>query len=317
MRLLQPLDRLAWLKELTMLPVLILLVVGLGIVEPSILLPTNVVNVFSQSAVVAIAAIGATIVILTGGIDLSVGSTISASGVATAAVMSATGNVALGMLAGVALGATVGFITGSLITRLALVPFIVTLAGLFVVAGATVLLSSGTTISNLPTGFTGLSVTAIAGIPVLVLVAIALYVVAQLVLSMTVWGRQIMLLGASRRTSLVTGIPVARTEGSVYVVAGVFSGFAGVAMTANLFGANASMASGLLLNVVGAVVLGGTSLFGGRGSVARTGIGVLLLGFLANGMNLIGLASYDQVAVTGFVILAAATLDAWLHRSPG
>ena len=190
-----------------MLPVLILLVVGLGIVEPSILQPTNVVNVFSQSAVVAIAAIGATIVILTGGIDLSVGSTISASGVAAAAVMSATGNVALGMLAGVALGATVGFITGSLITRLDLVPFIVTLAGLFVVAGATVLLSGGSTISHLPTRFTGLSVTNVFGIPVLVLVAIALYVVAQLVLSLTTWGRQIMLFGASRRTSRVTGIP--------------------------------------------------------------------------------------------------------------
>ena len=172
--------------------------------------------------------------------------------------MSATGNVALGMLAGVALGATVGFITGSLITRLDLVPFIVTLAGLFVVAGATVLLSGGSTISHLPTRFTGLSVTNVFGIPVLVLVAIALYVVAQLVLSLTTWGRQIMLFGASRRTSRVTGIPVVRTEGSVYVVAGVFSGFAGVAMTANLFGANASMASGLLLNVIGGVVLGVT-----------------------------------------------------------
>jgi ribose transport system permease protein len=303
-----------WLRELTMVPVLVLLVLVLAIFQPGILAPQNLVNVLSQSSVVAIAAIGATFVILTGGIDLSVGSTIGAAGVASSAVMSTTGQVALGVAAGVGVGVVVGVLQGLLVARLGLVSFVVTLAGLFVVAGLTVLLSNGATISGLPREFTGISISTIAGVPILVGLAIVLYVVAQLVLSATAWGRRVILLGASRKTSRVSGSPVGWIEASVYGVAGAFSAIAGVCMSANLFAANATMGSSLLLNIVGAVVLGGTSLFGGRGSVARTGVGVLVLGFLSNGMNLIGLASYDQVAVTGLVILLAACVDAFLHR---
>lgn len=305
---------LGWLRELTMVPVLVLLVLVLGIFQPGILTPQNLVNVLGQSAVVAIAAIGATFVILTGGIDLSVGSTIGATGVATAAVMSGTGQVVLGIVAGLAVGIVVGLLQGLLVARLGLVSFVVTLAGLFVVAGITVLLSNGSTISGLPKEFTGISISTIAGVPVLVGLAILLYVVTQLALSATAWGRRVILLGASRETSRVSGSPIGWVEASVYAVAGGFSAIAGICISANLFAANATMGSSLLLNIVGAVVLGGTSLFGGRGSIVRTGIGVLVLGFLSNGMNLIGLASYDQIAVTGLVILFAACVDALLHR---
>jgi ribose transport system permease protein len=298
-----------------MLPVLVLLVIALAIFEPTLLSTGNLLNVLSQSAVVGIAAIGATFVILTGGIDLSVGSTIGASGVAAAAVMHATGNILLGIVAGLLVGSGVGLLMGVLINRLNLVPFVVTLAGLFIVAGATTLLSNGATISRLPAAFTGISVQTFVGLPIPVFIAVILYIAAQLVLSTTVWGRRLVLLGASRKTSVISGSSVARVEISVYLVAGLFASIAGIVLTANLFAANASMGTNMLLNIIGAVVIGGTSLFGGRGSVARTAIGVLLLGFLANGMNLIGLASYDQVAITGAVILAAASLDALLHRT--
>lgn len=306
--------RLGWLREFTMLPVLVLLVLLLAVFEPAILEPQNLLNVLGQSAVVAIAAIGATFVILTGGIDLSVGSTISASAVASAVVMSTTGQAFLGVVAGLAVGVVVGVLQGVLIARLRLVPFVVTLAGLFVVAGVTVLLSDGATISGLPKEFTGLAFANLGGIPVFVVIAISLYIIAQLALTTTAWGRRVMLFGASREASRISGSPIGWIEASVYAVAGGFSAIAGICLSANLFAANATMGSSLLLNIVGAVVLGGTSLFGGRGSIARTGIGVLVLGFLSNGMNLIGLASYDQVAVTGLVILAAACLDAALHR---
>jgi len=305
---------LTWARELTMLPVLVVLVIALAVFEPTLLSPGNLLNVLSQSAVVAIAAIGATFVILTGGIDLSVGSTIGASGVTAAAVMQATDSIALGVIAGLAVGCVVGLLMGILINRLNLVPFVVTLAGLFIIAGATTLLSNGATISHLPTAFTGITVTTFLGIPIPVFIAVILYIVAQLVLSTTVWGRRLVLLGASRKTSTISGSAVGRVEISAYMVAGLFASIAGIVLTAGLFAANASMGTNMLLNVIGAVVIGGTSLFGGRGSVARAAIGVLLLGFLANGMNLIGLASYDQVAVTGLVILAAASLDAALHR---
>ena len=305
---------LKWLTELTMLPVLLLLILAFAVFAPNILNPLNISNVLSQSAVVAIAAIGATFVILTGGIDLSVGSAISASGVAAAAVMTSTNNIALGILAGLLVGVLAGLVIGLLITRLSLVPFVVTLAGLFAIAGTTLLLSNGATIAPIPSSVTGFGITLIAGVPAPVILAVVLFVVMQFLLTNTAWGRRVILVGANREAARISGINVRRIETSVYVVAGLFSAIAGVLMTINLYGANASMGSSQLLNVVGAVVLGGTSLFGGRGSVVRTAIGVLVLGFLANGMNLLGLASYDQQAVTGAVILAAACVDAILHR---
>jgi ribose transport system permease protein len=305
---------LKWLTDLTMLPVLLMLVLVFAAFVPDILEPRNISNVLSQSAVVAIAAIGATFVILTGGIDLSVGSTISASGVTAAAVMKSTGNVPLGIFAGLCVGAFTGLVIGLLITRLSLVPFIVTLAGLFAIAGTTLLLSNGATIAPLPTSVTGFGIMRIAGVPAPVILAGILFVMMQFLLTCTTWGRRVILVGANRETARISGVHVRRVEASVYVIAGLFSAIAGVLMTINLYGANASMGSSQLLSVVGGVVLGGTSLFGGRGSVVRTAIGVLILSFLANGMNLLGLASYDQQAVTGGAILVAASIDVIRHR---
>ncbi len=228
--------------------------------------------------------------------------------------MTSTQNVVLGIVAGMAVGVLTGLVIGLLVTRLNLVPFVVTLAGLFAIAGTTLLLSNGATIAPIPSSITGFGVTLLAGIPAPVVLAVALFVIMQFLLTNTAWGRRVILVGANRDVARISGINVRGIETSVYVVAGLFSAIAGVLMTINLYGANASMGSSLLLNVIGGVVLGGTSLFGGRGSVVRTAIGVLVLGFLANGMNLVGLASFDQQAVTGAVILVAACVDAILHR---
>jgi ribose transport system permease protein len=306
--------RLPWLGDLVMLPVLIVMVCGFAIFNPGILSPLNLTNVLSQTTVIAIAAIGATFVILTAGIDLSTGSTISAAGVASAAVIHATGSIPLGILAGVATGVLAGFLLGLFVAYLKLVPFVVTLAGLFAISGVTLLLTTGATVSGLPDALAIFSITTFGGIPAAALIAIVLFAAAQFALTRTVWGRHVILVGANREVARVSGIHVTRVTVSVYIVGGLFSAIAGVILTANLSGANASMGSPLLLNVIGAVVLGGTSLFGGRGSILRTAIGALLLGFLADGMTLIGLQSYDQEAVTGVVILLAASLDALLHR---
>ena len=306
--------RASWIGDLAMLPVLIVMVLGFAIFNPGILSPLNLTNVLSQTTVIAIAAIGATFVILTAGIDLSTGSMISAAGVASATVMHATGSIPLGIVAGVAVGLATGYLLGVLVAYLKLVPFVVTLAGLFAISGVALLLTSGATVSALPDGLTTFSIATLAGIPAAAIVAIVLFAAAQFALTRTVWGRHVILVGASPEVARVSGIHVKRITVSVYMVAGLFSAVAGIILTANLFGANASMGSPLLLNVIGAVVLGGTSLFGGRGSVLRTAIGALLLGFLADGMTLLGLQSYDQETVTGLVILVAASIDALLHR---
>ncbi|MFC1442251.1 ABC transporter permease [Streptacidiphilus sp. N1-10] len=304
-----PARRPGWLADLSMLPVLVVLVALLSVLTDGMLTFSNITNVFSQSAVVAIAAIGATFVILTGGIDLSTGSVIGASGVTAAWVITGTGSVPAGIAAGLLAGTAIGVVVGIVVAKLPVVPFAVTLAALYVVSGATTLLSHGRTIAPVPTGFVQFSIDGPGGIPYSVWLAVVLYAVAQTVLTCTAWGRRVLHVGADVEVARISGVPVTRTRASVYAVAGLFSSIAGIVLTSGLAGAGASMGSPLLLNVVGAVVLGGTSLFGGRGSLLRTAVGVLFLGFLANGMSLLGLASYDQQIVTGAVIFLAASAD--------
>jgi ribose/xylose/arabinose/galactoside ABC-type transport system permease subunit len=300
-----------------MLPALIALIVVLTIMTDGVLSSENLINVLSQSAVVAIAAIGATFVILTGGIDLSVGSVIGASGVAGAWVLTSSGSLVVGIAAGLFTGTAIGLVVGVVVARLRVVPFAVTLAALYVVTGCATLLSHGRTIAPVPVGFIRFSIDGPGGVPYSVWLAAALYVLAQIALTRTAWGRRVVHVGANVEVARISGVNVVRTRTSVYAVAGLFSAIAGAVLTSGLAGAGASMGSPLLLNIVGAVVLGGTSLSGGRGSLLRTGIGVLFLGFLSNGMSLLGLQSYDQQIVTGSVIFLAAAADGlprWLRR---
>ncbi|HEY2672090.1 MAG TPA: ABC transporter permease [Rugosimonospora sp.] len=306
-----------WLGDLAMLPALIALIVVLTIMTDGVLSSENLINVLSQSAVVAIAAIGATFVILTGGIDLSVGSVIGASGVAGAWVLTSSGSLVVGIAAGLFTGTAIGLVVGVVVARLRVVPFAVTLAALYVVTGCATLLSHGRTIAPVPVGFIRFSIDGPGGVPYSVWLAAALYVLAQIALTRTAWGRRVVHVGANVEVARISGVNVVRTRTSVYAVAGLFSAIAGAVLTSGLAGAGASMGSPLLLNIVGAVVLGGTSLSGGRGSLLRTGIGVLFLGFLSNGMSLLGLQSYDQQIVTGSVIFLAAAADGlprWLRR---
>ena len=306
-----------WLADLAMLPALVVLVLVLSAMTDGLLSWSNVTNVLSQSAVFAIAAIGATFVILTGGIDLSTGSVIGASGVAGAWIITGSGSLLVGVAAGLFTGTAIGLVVGVVVARLKVVPFAVTLAALYVVTGGTTLLSHGKTIAPVPVGFIRFSIEGPGGVPSAVWLAVVLYVVAQVVLTRTAWGRRVVHVGANVEVARISGVNVARTTTSVYAVAGLFSAIAGMVLTSGLAGAGASMGSPLLLNIVGAVVLGGTSLSGGRGSLLRTGIGVLFLGFLSNGMSLLGLQSFDQQMVTGsFIFLAAAAdgLPRWLRR---
>jgi ribose transport system permease protein len=308
---------LGWFTDLAMLPALIVLIIVLSIMTDGLLTSSNLINVLSQSAVVAIAAIGATFVILTGGIDLSTGSVIGASGVAGAWIITSSGNLAAGIAAGLFTGTVIGLVVGVIVARVNVVPFAVTLAALYVVSGCTTLLSHGRTIAPVPTGFIRFSIDGPGGIPYAVWLAVLLYVIAQIVLTRTAWGRRVVHVGANVEVARISGVNVVRTTTSVYAVAGLFSAIAGMVLTSGLAGAGASMGSPLLLNIVGAVVLGGTRLSGGRGSLLRTGIGVLFLGFLSNGMSLLGLQSFDQQIVTGSFIFLAASADGllrWLGR---
>jgi len=302
------------LGDVGLVPLLVAMVIVFSLTTTDFLTKENLLNILQQNAVLGIAAIGATFVILTSGIDLSVGSTIGASAVAASTVMIHANSIALGVVAGIAAGVATGSVLGILVAVFDLTPFVVTLAGLFFVSGLTVDLTNGATIGPLPFWLDNLVFRKVLGVPVAALIAIALFVAAQLALTRTTWGRRVILVGANRNAARISGVNTRFVLWSVYAVAGLFSGIAGVVIATTLSAANADSGAPFLFLVIGAVVIGGTSLFGGHGSIVRTGLGVLFLSVLINGLNLLGYQVYDQQAIEGAVILAAAGIDVFVHR---
>jgi ribose transport system permease protein len=302
------------LRDLALIPALVAMGAVFSLTTSDFLTQQNLLNILQQNAVLGIAAIGATFVILSAGIDLSVGSTIGAAGVAASAVMLHAHNIALGVAAGIGAGFLTGSTLGLLIALFDLTPFVVTLAGMFFASGLTVYLTKGSTLGPLPFWLDNLVFRKALGIPVAAIITVALFVLAQIALTRTTWGRRVQLLGANPRAARISGVDVRFVTWSVYAVAGVFSGIAGVELVASLSAANADTGAPFLLPVIGAVIIGGTSLFGGQGSIARTGLGVLFLAVLINGLSLLGFQVYDQQAVEGAVILLAVALDILLHR---
>jgi ribose transport system permease protein len=302
------------LRELALIPALIAMGTVFALTTNDFLTRQNLLNILQQNAVLGIAAIGATFVIISAGIDLSVGSTIGAAGIAASAVMLHAHSIALGIAAGIGAGVVTGGTLGLLIALFELTPFIVTLAGMFFASGLTVYLTKGGTIGPLPFWLDNLVFRKVLGVPVAAIITVALFVLAQTTLTRTTWGRRVQLLGANADAARISGVDVRFVTWSVYAVAGLFSGIAGVELAASLSAANADTGAPFLLPVIGAVIIGGTSLFGGQGSIARTGIGVLFLAVLINGLSLLGFQVYDQQAVEGAVILLAVALDILLHR---
>ena len=302
------------LRDLALIPALVGMGAVFSLTTSDFLTKQNLLNILQQNAVLGIAAIGATFVILSAGIDLSVGSTIGAAGIAASAVMLHVHDIALGVAAGVAAGFLIGSALGLLIALFDLTPFVVTLAGMFFASGLTVDLTKGNTLGPLPFWLDNLVFRKVLGIPAAALIALALFVLSQIALSRTTWGRRVQLVGANSQAARISGIDVRFVTWSVYAVAGLFSGIAGVELVASLSAANADTGTPFLLPVIGAVIIGGTSLFGGQGSIARTGMGVLFLAVLINGLSLLGFQIYDQQAVEGAVILIAVALDILLHR---
>jgi ribose transport system permease protein len=302
------------LRELALIPALLAMGAVFSLTTSDFLTQQNLLNILQQNAVLGIAAIGATFVIISAGIDLSVGSTVGAAGIAASVVMLHAHSIALGVAAGIGAGFLTGSTLGLLIALFDLTPFVVTLAGMFFASGLTVYLTKGGTIGPLPFWLDNLVFRKVLGIPVASIITVALFVLAQTALTRTTWGRRVQLLGANAKAAHISGVDVRFVTWSVYAVAGLFSGIAGVELVASLSAANADTGAPFLLPVIGAVIIGGTSLFGGQGSIARTGIGVLFLAVLINGLSLLGLQVYDQQAVEGAVILLAVALDVLLHR---
>lgn len=302
---------------------LVALIALFALLEPRFLHPLNLMNILRQVSISGLVAVGMTFVILTAGIDLSVGSLVALTGLVAAYVakgglddrfalganVDAGNPVILAVLAAIAVGMVCGALQGLAITRLRVPPFVVTLGGLTAFRGLALLLSGGGPISGFEMGYVWWGQGRIYGIPVPVLIFVAAAVIAHLVLTQSAFGRYVYAAGGNADAAERNGIPVKRVTLAVYVIVGFFCGLASFLLSARLNSAEAVAGLQLELDVIAAVVIGGTSLFGGAGSIPGTIVGVLLIGVLRNGLVLLNVSSFVQQIVIGLILVLAVAID--------
>lgn len=290
---------------------LLLIVVIISIMSPSFLTMNNLFNVLRQVSINALIAFGMTFVILTGGIDLSVGSILALTGAVTAGMMAGGMDPILAMLLGVLLGVILGAINGLIIAKGKVAPFIATLATMTIFRGLTLVYTEGRPISGFgeSIAFQMLGKGYFFGIPVPVVTMAIAFAVLYFILKKTTFGRRVYAVGGNEEASKLSGINADRIKIYVYSLAGGLTAIASLILTSRLNSAQPTARSMFELDAIAAVVLGGTSLTGGRGWIVGTLVGALIIGVLNNGLNLIGVSSFFQQVVKGAVILIAVLLD--------
>lgn len=298
-----------------LLVVFVLLLVISAVLAPNFLDINNIANLLQQSATTGIVAIGMTLVILTSGIDLAVGSTAAFGGMLVAVLVAGSMPTLLAIVVTLLGGVVIGLVMGALVTYLKLPLFMVTLAGLTGIRGLTYLLTDGQPVSpNFPTWFTLMGGGFLGYVPLMGIFFIVITVIVALVLRYTTFGEYIYAIGSNKEAARLSGLPVTKVSIAVFAISGLLSALAGILLTSRLMVGQPTAFSGLELNAIAAVVLGGTNLFGGRGGVGGTFIAVLLLSVLQNVFNLLGLSSYFQMVVTGVIVVVALILNHVLER---
>ena len=304
-------------RQLGTLSGLLGLVLVLWALTPHFLTVSNLLNVAEQAAIIAIVAVGMTFVIITGGIDLSVGSVLAFAGVVMASVLHMEVPVPLALAVALGTGLVCGLVNGALITVGRLPPFIATLGMMSVARGTALMFTEGRPISGFSGGFRSLATGELLGLPVSVIIMIGVYVVAHFVLTRTKLGRYTYAIGGNEEAALLSGVNVRFYKAAVYGISGLLSGLAAVILTARLNSAQPIAGMMYELDAIAATVIGGTSLLGGEGTVVGTLIGALIMAVLRNGLNLLGVSSFIQQVVIGSVIIAAVLIDMWLKRRAG
>ena len=325
----------ALLIKLRALIALLVVVAFFSAMAPNFLSVGSMLIMAKHIAIIAILGIGMSFVILTGGIDLSVGSIAGLSGmVAGALILNGLVIAPLGyviypsipavILIVVALGGLIGLVNGTLVARFGVAPFIATLGMLYVARGAALLLSDGTTFPNLigspdygNEGFPMLGAGRVLGVPLPVLMVLALALVAAFIASRTPFGRHVYAVGGNARAALLSGVRVGRVKTAVYVISGMCAALVGLLVASDLVSAHPASGETFELSAIAAVVLGGASLAGGRGTIGGTIIGACVIGALSDGMVMMGVSEFWQMVIKGTVIVAAVILDQLQGRLVG
>lgn len=291
--------------------VLIMLIICIfaAILSPDFLSTANLFNVSKQISVAAIVASGMTFVILTGGIDLSVGSIVGLAGVMSAGVLSSTGNPLLAILTALGIGIVCGLANGLFITQFGIPPFIATLGMMTLLRGCVLIYTKGSPIPIKVDSYKFIGKGSYFGIPIPIIIMIVLFLGAHYVLTQTAFGRSIYAFGGNREAARLSGISTKKTEWMAYVISGLMCGIAAIVLTARLGSAQSTSGTGIEMDAIAAVILGGTSLSGGTGFVLPTVVGAMIMGVIDNILTLMNVNPHATNIVKGAVILIAVLVD--------
>ena len=301
-----------YMSELTTVVALVILMAVITIINSNFLTANNLLNLLLQVTSNALIAFGMTFVILTGGIDLSVGSILALSSALTAGLLGSGMPVTLAILISLILGCILGMINGLLISYGKLAPFIVTLATMTIFRGATLVYTNGNPITK------GLSDTFlfqflgqgyIIGIPFPVIIMFIVFIVLYVLLHKTAFGKSVYAIGGNEKAAYISGVKLNKVKIIIYSISGIMASISGLIITSRLSSAQPTAGASYEMDAIAAVVLGGTSLSGGKGRILGTLIGALIIGVLNNGLNIIGVSAFWQQVVKGVVILIAVLID--------
>ena len=296
-------------RVLSRLGAVLILGVALSLLSGAFLTVVNLVNVLRQASLLFFMSSGLTLVVITAGLDLSVGATIGLAACVAGAAIKSTGDPWVGVAVALGVGAAVGLLNGMMVSLLRIPSFIATYGMLWVLQGLTYTFMAGATVYGFPRGFRQLGNGYLLGVPIPVIVMAALLVVGTVFAQRSVWGQQITMIGANPTAARLSGVPVKRRLILVYTLSGLAAGFASLVFLARLNSAEADIGGSLTLPAIAAVLIGGASLFGGVGTLTGTFVGTLLLTLVLNGMNLLHVEGNWQPLVTGVIIVAAVWLD--------
>ena len=301
--------------KIGILLVFIVVCVIFGILNPVFFNPLNIINVIRQVSIIGVMAVGMTLVILLGLIDLSVGSIVAFAGIIAAGFqVKWGGSLFLSLVIPLLVGAGIGYFNGYVSTKGGIHPFLVTLGSMSIFRGATLLIAQGKPISGMSPAFRFIGAGMIGPIPFPVILFLGCVIIFGIMLRRTVFGRYIYAIGGNQEAALLSGIMVDRVKILTYTILGTLSGLSALILTSRLNSGELVAGQGYELDVIASVVIGGTSMMGGEGGVYGTLIGALLIGVISNGLNLLGVQPYWQMMVKGTIIILAVLMDRMKRR---
>lgn len=288
---------------------LLIIVVTFSFLSPMFWTLPNLLNILQQSSINGIIALGMTLVIISGGIDLSVGPTAALSAVLGATLMVAGVPVPLAVMATLGVGAMCGVFSGTLVAYAGLQPFIVTLGGLSLFRALALIFTNGNPIFGIPMEFRNLINSTVFGVPAPIIIVIAIALILWVIMNKTPLGEYILAVGGNEEAARVAGVPVKRTKVTVFVISGLLASLASLILIGRLGAAEPTMGNLWELDAIAAAAIGGASLMGGKGSIIGTLIGAVILGALRNGLTLLNIQAFYQLLATGLIIIIAMLID--------